>query len=269
MTPPPHAARPAAHSSAPPPGAGSPGTGVVVTGGASGIGLASARALAEAGRPVALWDLADASAAAKEIAAAHGVAAHAVALDVTDTAALPAAAAASREALGTIGGLVHAAGVPGPHAVGDLTEERWDLVLDVNLRAQALIVQELLADLRAHPGSAVVGIASIEAFQGQAFIPAYCASKAGVLGLTRALAHHLAADGVRVNAVCPGYIDTPMLRGSTPEELIGHFTRKAPLGRLGDPAEVGRAVRFLMSDEASFITGTHLTVDGGTTAVDQ
>ncbi|MGK5552126.1 SDR family NAD(P)-dependent oxidoreductase [Actinomadura kijaniata] len=247
----------------------SPPTGVIVTGGASGIGLASARALAEAGRPVALWDLADPSGAAKEIAAAFSVATCAVTVDVTDTAALPGAVERTRAALGSVGGLVHAAGRPGPHPVGDLTEQRWDAVLDVNLRAQALIVQEILPDLRAHPGSAIVGISSIEAFVGQAFIPAYCASKAGLLGLTRSLAHLLAADGVRVNAVCPGYIDTPMLRGSAPGEMLARFSARSPMGRLGDPAEVGRAVRFLMSDDASFVTGTHLTVDGGATAVDQ
>ncbi|MEU5877500.1 SDR family oxidoreductase [Spirillospora sp. NPDC047279] len=242
----------------------SPTTGVIITGGASGIGAASARALAETGRPVALWDLADPTALAKEIAGTYGVAAHPVTIDVTDTAAFPA----TRAALGTIGGLVHAAGTPSPHPVGDLTEERWDFVLDVNLRAQALLAQELLADLRANPGSAIVGISSIEAFLGQAFIPAYCSSKAGLLGLTRSLAHLLGGDGVRVNAVCPGYIDTPMLRGQTPAEMLAGFSRKAVLGRLGDPAEVAGAVRFLMSDEAAFITGTHLTVDGGATAVD-
>lgn len=247
----------------------SPTTGVIVTGGASGIGAASARALAETGRPVALWDLADPTPLAKEIAETYGVAAHPVTIDVTDTAAFPAAVAATRAALGTIGGLVHAAGRPGPHPVGDLTEERWDSVLDVNLRAHALLAQELLDDLKANPGSAIVGIASIEAFLGQAFIPAYCSSKAGLLGLTRSLAHLLGGDGVRVNAVCPGYIDTPMLRGTTPGDLIASFSAKAVLGRLGEPSDVAKAVRFLMSDDASFITGTHLTVDGGTTAVDR
>ena len=241
---------------------------VVVTGGASGIGLASARALAEVGRAVALWDrnedLAIEHAAA--IATEHGVAAVGVGIDVTDTAALAAALATTRAAIGPIGGMVHAAGVVSAESFGTLTDERWDFVLDVNLRAFAMLTQLLADELRLSAGAAVVGISSIEGLVGHAAIPAYCSSKAGLIGLVRSAA--AALSPVRVNAVCPGYVLTPMLAPSLQfEPLLQHMESTSLVGRLGRPEEIGTAVRFLMSADASFITGTHLVVDGGTTAV--
>lgn len=249
----------------------SPGTGVVVTGGGSGIGRGCARALAEVGRPVSLWDLngEGAAEAAASIAADCGVATHSLGLDVTDGAAVAEAVVAAREALGSIGGLVHAAGIVTSMDIDNLTEEIWDSVLAVNLRAQVFVVQALLEDLRRHEGSAIVGIGSIMSVVGHALIPSYTASKHGVVGLTKSLANHLGPDGIRVNAVCPGYIYTPMMApvmDDPPSKAT--LVEKTPLGRVGTPEDIAKAVRFLMSDEAGFVTGTTLIVDGGVTSHD-
>jgi len=150
-----------------------------------------------------------------------------------------------------------------------LDVETWGGVVDVNLRAEALLVRALLpALLEARPGSAVVGISSVEAIVGHGVLPAYCASKAGLLGLTRSLAHALGGDGVRVNAVCPGAVDTPMLAPLVAlEEGRRALEGRIPLERIALAEEVARVVRFLLSDEASYVHGTHLVVDGGMTAV--
>jgi NAD(P)-dependent dehydrogenase (short-subunit alcohol dehydrogenase family) len=244
-----------------------PETGVIVTGGASGIGRACALALAEVDRPVSIWDLdAERSAeAAREIAKTTGVTIHSLAADVRETASFSGWLEETHEALGSLGGLVHCAGVSHPVPVDGLAEEDWDLVLGVNLRAQAFLVREMIPYLVRQPGSAIVGIASINAILGNAANPAYGASKAGVLGLTRSLADRLGSEGVRVNAVCPGYIDTPMLAPAfeAAPELRERMEATSMLGRLAEPREVAKAVRFLMSDEASFVTAEHLVVDGG------
>jgi NAD(P)-dependent dehydrogenase (short-subunit alcohol dehydrogenase family) len=192
-------------------------SGVIVTGGASGIGRACAEALVAESRQVALWDV---SPAVQQVAEAMGM--------------------------------------PGA-------------VVDVNLGAQAMLVSLLLPHLeksaRAGRGPAIVGISSIEGLAANPFIPAYCASKAGLLGLTRSMAAQLGPAGIRVNAVCPGFIHTPMLQIALDiEEIRAGFVHAAPLGRLGEPTDVAQAVAFLMSDRASFITGTQLVVDGGVTA---
>ena len=246
-----------------------PRSGVVITGGASGIGLATAHAVAAVGRPVAVWDLHQdrAAAAAAAVADAHGVITVGMAVDVRDTSSLEAAAEAAVAAIGTVGGVVHAAGVPDAIDLPDLTDKTWDPLIEVNLRAYARVVQAFLPQLRANPpDAAVVGIASIHGIIAHAANPAYAASKAGVLGLTRSMAVRFATEGIRVNAICPGFIDTPMLPDI--ENLHDHFAARSPMARLGRPSEIGTAARFLLSTDASFITGAQLVVDGGCTIAD-
>jgi NAD(P)-dependent dehydrogenase (short-subunit alcohol dehydrogenase family) len=244
----------------------SPLTGVIITGGGSGIGAATMHALAEASRPVAAWDLNgdNAERVAEEVRQKYGVAAIGLALDVTDTASFATAIANSREVLGTIGGLVHCAGIPGVSTIDELDESVWALTLSTHLTAAALLIRDLTPDLKQNPGSATVFIASIAAIVGFDANPAYCAAKSGLLGLARSTAARLGEHGIRANSVCPGFIDTPMMARSL-QSGADRFASRSPLRRLGQPDDIAKAVRFLLSDDASFVTGTEVVVDGGVT----
>jgi len=244
---------------------GRPATGIIVTGGASGLGKASAEALAAVGRPVAIWDLdADRSRkVAEEIRGQYGVATLGCAVDVRSPDALRGAADETRRALASIGGFVHAAGVVDTDSLDGLSPDGFDDGLRIHLRPVALLAQTLLPDLRTHAGSAIVAFASINATLGNAMNPIYSAAKGGVLSLVRSLADRLARDGVRINAISPGQIRTPMMKPALDDLGDAAFTRRILLGRIGEPAEIGRVVRFLLSEEASYITASEFVVDGG------
>ncbi len=243
---------------------GSPATPVVVTGGASGIGLAAAHALAAVGRPVALWDINGEAAAAHaaEIAARHGTATTSLGLDLRDAQAVGPAALRTRAALGPIGGIVHAAGTAVQTGIGGVTPENFDAGMALHVRALVLITQAFMDDLKASPGSAIVGISSINATFGNGMIPIYTAAKGALMSLVRSMADELAQGGIRINALSPGMIDTPIL-GAMREGMMAAFGPRVFLGRLGHPAEIGRAIRFLLSEEASYITAAEIVVDGG------
>lgn len=242
-----------------------PATGVVITGGASGIGAASAAALAEVGRPVALWDVQveKAGALAADLNDRFGIVAAAMGVDLRDPEAITSAAQRTRDILPSIGGIVHCAGTVDTGSLEGVTVEAWDDGVNVHLRPIPLLVQAFLDDLIANPGSAIVATASINATLGNAANPIYTASKGGVLSLVRSLADRLGREGVRINAISPGQIRTPMMQPTIDAVGEGKFAHRILLGRLGEAEEIGRVVRFLLSDEASYITASEIVIDGG------
>ncbi|MGI9522669.1 MAG: SDR family NAD(P)-dependent oxidoreductase [Hyphomicrobiaceae bacterium] len=169
-------------------------------------------------------------------------------------------------------------GHPGPAAVEGLDLRDYDLAMTLNLRTVLITTEAAIPELRSRGGGAILYTASTSGLQGSPFSPIYSAAKHGVVGFVRALAKRHAVDGIRVNAVCPGPIDTPMLRtfvarpdqqstfGLDKEDLVRSRGGQTPLGRPGRPEEVANAALFLISDEASFVTGVALPVDGGVTA---
>jgi NAD(P)-dependent dehydrogenase (short-subunit alcohol dehydrogenase family) len=249
-----------------------PKTGVIVAGGAAGIGHATCLALAEHGRPVAVWDVQ--AEAAHETAAMcrdrFGVKGDVQLVDLADQAAVEKAVPASVGALGGVGALAYCAGVNGWRAgPSRVATDEWDHVMNVNLRGPATLIRLLVPALKAaNPGSAIVVLSSASILDTSTWRdPTYLSSKMGLLGLARGMARGLAGDGIRVNVICPGTTDSALFReglaqsGSTVEDVENLI----PLGRLGDPMDIARAIRFLLSDEAAFITGTNLVVDGGRT----
>jgi NAD(P)-dependent dehydrogenase (short-subunit alcohol dehydrogenase family) len=244
------------------------GKAAIVTGASSGIGRHAARVLAAAGAKVAiaarrLDALVDLE---KQIRASDGRALP-LALDVTDAASVADCVKAAETELGPIAILVNNAGIADTKAALEVAEGDWDRVVDTNLKGAWLMAQAVAEHMtRLGHGGAIVNMASVLGLAGTGQVPAYCASKGGLVNLTRALAVEWARHGIRVNALAPGYIETEINRGFLASDAGQGLMKRVPLRRFGTPADLDGALLLLASDAGRYITGSILTVDGGQTA---
>jgi len=235
----------------------------IVTGAGQGIGLGIARALGEAGARVVIADIVPGRLERARVSLdANDIEADAELCDVTDAAAVDRLMAEAHSRYGHIDILVNNAGVVIVKPIDEQTEHDWDTVVDVNLKGSFLCSRAAVAPMSATGSGVIINLCSIAAFGFTTPHVPYSASKAGVIGLTRDFAVELAPRGIRVNAIAPGPIETPMFDGLTAAQKAAHAA-KVPLGRLGQPADIGAAAVFLASDDAAFITGAVLPVSGG------
>jgi NAD(P)-dependent dehydrogenase (short-subunit alcohol dehydrogenase family) len=240
----------------------------LITGGGSGIGRASALAFAREGAQVMVSDIdiAGGQETARLIAERGGEAVF-IPADVSDGEQVAQLVAATIARYGRLDCAHNNGGIEGPLAtVVDMAEADWDRVIDVNLKGVWWCLRHEIPAMLARGGGAIVNTASVSGLKGfPPLLPVYVTAKFGVVGLTAVTARHYAAQGVRINAVCPGAIDTPMLEriDASAQRLGISQVAENPMGRLGRPDEVAEAVVWLCSDAASFITGQTLTIDGG------
>jgi 3-oxoacyl-[acyl-carrier protein] reductase len=231
----------------------------LVTGGSRGIGAAISRELAKAGAKVALNYRAGQEAADEVAGEIGGLAVRA---DVSKPEEVQALIERVEGEFGDIDALVNNAGVTRDTLIARMTDDDWQTVIDTNLRGTFNTSRAVSRKMLRRRAGSIVNLSSVVGVHGNPGQANYAASKAGIIGLTKALARELGSRGVRVNAIAPGYISTE-LTDVLNDEQRGLILQNTPLGRLGEPEDVARAVRFLCSDEAAFITGEVLFVDGG------
>lgn len=241
-----------------------------ITGAASGIGAASALRFAQEGAKLAGFDLEESVEGDWEQAAKVAPAALFQTGDVRSQKDLTAAVGVAKQRFGRIDVLVNSAGVAGGGPVHMISIEEWDRVLDINLKGSFLASRQVLPIMLEQGSGSIINVASIEGVEGFEGGSAYNASKGAVMLLTRNMAMDYARSGIRVNTICPGFVETPLFESVFGvggfEELRERIREATQLGRFGKPVEIANAALFLASDEASFVTGHALVVDGGYTA---
>ncbi len=246
---------------------------IAITGGGAGIGLAVAAAALREGAKVVLIDLDAklAEASAKALSPNNG-SAWGFGADVTKAADVEAAMAAASAAAGPVTGLVNNAGIAGFGSVHEADPAAWDRIMSVNVTGTFLASKAVLPAMIARGKGAIVNFGSVAGVVGIPTMAAYCAAKGAIVNLTRQMAADYAAKGVRVNAVSPGTVASTgmgqqLLGSDTSPEVQARRLAKYPMGRFGEPEDIAKAVIFLLSDEASFVTGANVAVDGGMTAI--
>jgi len=244
----------------------------VVTGGGAGIGLAVAGRLAREGASVVICsDREDQAQQAAGRLREEGLEVRGMRGDVISTADMKGLVDFAVEAYGGVDVLVNSAGVQRYGTVTETEEDVWDEVLGINLKGMYLASRHAIPEMRERGGGVIVNVSSVQAIASQTGVAAYTASKGGINALTRAMALDHAAENIRVNAVCPGSVDTPMLRWAadlfkgenTVEATVEDWGRMHPLGRVAKPEEVAEVICFLAGPKASFVTGAEYMVDGG------
>jgi NAD(P)-dependent dehydrogenase (short-subunit alcohol dehydrogenase family) len=239
---------------------------IIITGAASGIGAACALACSESGGKVVLADRDEArgKAIAGEITAKGGLAAF-IPADVTDERTIAAMVAFAVEKFGGVDGAVNAAGIAGmPANVVDLSAAEWRINFEVMMLGVALCMKHEIPAMLKRGGGSIVNIASTGGLDGVPMMAPYSAAKHGVIGATKSAALETAGAGIRVNALCPGLIDTPLFRNKIDEGAdYSSVVKNVPLGRLGKPSEIADAALWLLSSRSSFVTGQAICVDGG------
>ena len=243
----------------------------VITGAGGGIGKATAEAFAQEGAAVVIADV-DAESSeqvAQEIRSQRGKA-HGVVADISRSTDAQKIAVEAVRTFGGIDILFNNAGIQTYGTVVDTDEATWDRTLDINLKGTFLVSKYCVPEMIKRGGGAIINMASVQGLASQARVVAYTASKGGILAMTRTMAIDHAGDKIRVNAICPGSVDTPMLRWAAhefvpenPSQAIEDWGKLHALGRVASPAEIARVVLFLASADASFMTGSTVVIDGG------